>query len=156
MISPYDIFFLTLEKHSRLRCTQYLVYRTFRNSIHNYILLMHNVQATQLTHFSQSSLWCSLSLCSLSLCSLFSPTFPRWTRYQNFQFRKILFFFFRWKWWTNQLQDCEQCDVNALDVVFQLSSWFTDYETAPYTNIGEIGPDGVSLGSRVIRLSSSV
>ena len=66
MISPYDIFFLTLEKHSRLRCTQYLVYRTFRNSIHNYILLMHNVQATQLTHFSQSSLWCSLSLCSLS------------------------------------------------------------------------------------------
>jgi hypothetical protein len=40
---------------------------------------------------------------------------------------------------------------NALDVVFELSSWFTDYETAPYTNIGEIGPDGVSLGSRVIR-----
>ena len=45
---------------------------------------------------------------------------------------------------------------NALNVVFQLSSWFTDYETAPYTNIGEIGPDGVSLGSIVIRLSSSV
>jgi hypothetical protein len=38
---------------------------------------------------------------------------------------------------------------NALNVVFQLSSWFTDYETAPYTNIGEIGPDGVSHGSRV-------
>ena len=33
---------------------------------------------------------------------------------------------------------------NALNVVFQLSSWFTEYETAPFTNIGDIGLDGVS------------
>merc|ERR1712183_1032982 len=31
----------------------------------------------------------------------------------------------------------------ALNVVFQLSSWFADYETAPYTNIGEIQEDGL-------------
>ena len=33
---------------------------------------------------------------------------------------------------------------NALNVVFQLSSWFAEYETAPFTNIGDIGQDGVS------------
>ena len=33
---------------------------------------------------------------------------------------------------------------NALNIVFQLSSWFADYETAPYTNIGDIQDDGVS------------
>merc|ERR1712126_382185 len=32
---------------------------------------------------------------------------------------------------------------NAMNVVFQLSSWFTDYETAPYTNIGGVGQNGV-------------
>ena len=33
---------------------------------------------------------------------------------------------------------------SAMNVVFQLSSWFTDYETAPYTIISNIGDDGVS------------
>merc|ERR1712106_401474 len=28
---------------------------------------------------------------------------------------------------------------NALNVVFQLSSWFAEYETAPFTNIGDTG-----------------
>merc|ERR1712123_475262 len=32
---------------------------------------------------------------------------------------------------------------NALNVVFQLSSRFTEYETAPFTNIGDIGLDGL-------------
>jgi len=32
---------------------------------------------------------------------------------------------------------------NALNIVFQLSSWFADYETAPYTNIGDIQDDGI-------------
>merc|ERR1712212_107553 len=32
---------------------------------------------------------------------------------------------------------------SAMNVVFQLSSWFTDYETAPYTIITNIGDDGL-------------
>merc|ERR1711964_535620 len=32
---------------------------------------------------------------------------------------------------------------SAVNVVFQLSSWFTDYETAPYTIIANIGDDGL-------------
>ena len=44
-------------------------------------------------------------------------------------------------------QTVENTVGRALNVVFSLSSWFQEYETAPYTNVGDIGSDGVSLSS---------
>merc|ERR1711915_274459 len=40
-------------------------------------------------------------------------------------------------------QTVENTVGRALNVVFSLSSWFQEYETAPYTNIGNIRPDAL-------------
>ena len=39
---------------------------------------------------------------------------------------------------------------NAMNVVFQLSSWFTDYETAPYTNIGGVRSASIGVSKRAV------
>ena len=45
---------------------------------------------------------------------------------------------------TDAFQAVNNVMGNALNVVFQLSSWFAEYETAPFTNTGDTGLDGVS------------